>query len=71
MPGGIISLQKEREREKENFWTVVLDTINYIYYLKLNTLGNGWETTSAGAFVGALYLWKEEPPGDLGTRLPN
>lgn len=37
----------------------------------LNTLGRGWETTSVEAFVAALYLWKEKPPGDLGTRLPN
>lgn len=34
-------------------------------------LGSGWETTSVEAFVGFLYLWKEKPPGDLGTRLPN
>lgn len=34
-------------------------------------LGSRWETTSVEAFVGFLYLWKEKPPGDLGTRLPN
>lgn len=37
----------------------------------LNLLGSGWETTSVEAFAGFLYLWKEKPPGDLGTRLPN
>ena len=37
VPGRMIkcSLQSDEEREKENFWTVVLDTINYIYCLKL------------------------------------
>lgn len=29
------SLESDEEREKEKFWTVVLDTINYIYCLKL------------------------------------
>lgn len=37
----------------------------------LNLRGSGWEATSVEAFAGFLYLWKEKPPADLGTRLPN